>query len=119
MCIMKRFAIILMIIILLGSIFLLIRKSIPYSDRPDLLKANISIDSVWQFGPAAAIYDRSKRQYYWMKSYTDVRLNMLDTLKSRAVQITYVKYLMGPLENRITQMEVDSLVVFDQVVERE
>jgi hypothetical protein len=116
---MGRKAIWILIILLVICIALVVRRSIPYSDREDLFSAKISIDSIWTLGPAAGIYDRRSRKYYWLKSYTPLDQANLDSLKNRQANIRYMKFLLGPLENRIFYMEVDSVVVFDQVVERE
>jgi len=99
------------------GLFLFIRRSIPYSDSAELLRADISIDSIWSIGPTATIYDKSSRQYYWLKSYTTFDQSAFDTLKSKKAKIQYMKFLKGPLENRVYQLVVDSVIVFDQVVE--
>jgi hypothetical protein len=116
---MKRLVIVILSVTIAIWIFLFIKRSIPYSDRAELLSANISIDSIWSIGPATTIYDKSSQKYYWLKSLTSLDQTTLDTLKSRKANIRYMKFLMGPLENRIFRMEVDSLIVVDQVVERE
>lgn len=116
---MKRLVLFILFVTIVTWIFLLIKRSIPYSDRAELLSTNISIDSIWSFGPAATIYDKTSRKYYWLKSFTSLDQTMLDTLKSRRANIRYMKFLKGPLENRIFWMEVDSVIVIDQVVEHE
>jgi hypothetical protein len=116
---MKRLILSIIIITIATGIFLLIKRSIPYSDRTELLSANISIDSIWSLGPTTAIYDKSAQKYYWLKSFTSLDQRMLDTLKSKRANIRYMKFLKGPLENRIFRMEVDSVVIIDQVIERE
>jgi hypothetical protein len=116
---MDRKGIWILIILLVICVALVVRRSIPYSDREDLFSAEISIDSIWTFGPAAGIYDRRSGKYYWLKSYTSLDQTKLDSLKNRPANIRYMKFLQGPLENRIFYMEVDSVVVFDQVIERE
>lgn len=95
----------------------LIKKSVPYSDNDQLIEAEISIDSIWTMGPAAAVYDKSLREYFWLKSYSTDGPSALDTLKFRKAKIRYMKFLKGPLENRIFWMKVDSTILFDQVVE--
>ena len=116
---MKRLIWLVLVITIGAAVYLFIKRSIPYSDRDELLSGNISIDSIWSLGPATAIYDKSSKKYYWLKSYTSLDLSMMDTLKSRKAHIRYMKFLKGPLENRIFRMEVDSVVVFDQVIDRE
>lgn len=116
---MRRLILLMVLVAIAAGIFLFIKRSVPYSDRADILSASISIDSIWSFGPATAIYDKTSRKYYWLKSYTSLDQSMMDTLKSKTAKIRYIKFLMGPLENRIFHMEVDSVVVFDQVIERE
>jgi hypothetical protein len=116
---MKRLVLSVIFITIATGIFFLIKRSIPYSDHAELLSANISIDSIWSLGPATTIYDKTSQQYYWLKSLTSLDQTMLDTLKSRRANIRYMKFLMGPLENRIFRMEVDSVIVIDQVIERE
>lgn len=116
---MKRLIIVLVLAIIAVGVFFWIKRSIPYSDHAELLSTDISIDSIWSLGPAVAIYDKSLQEYYWLKSYTSFDMAELDTLKSRKASIRYMKFLQGPLENRIFRMEVDSVVVFDQVIERE
>jgi hypothetical protein len=116
---MKRLILIIIVVCVVAGMSMLIKRSIPYSDRPDLYSAEISIDSIWTLGPAAAIYDKTSKKYYWLKSYTSLDQRQLDTLKSKKASIRYAKFLMGPLANRIFRMEVDSIVIVDQVVERE
>jgi hypothetical protein len=116
---MKRSILSAVFVIIGIGIFLLVKRSIPYSDRADLYEATISIDSIWTLGPAAAIYDKRSKKYYWLKSYTSLDQKNLDTLKSRKANIRYTKFLTGPLENRIFRMEVDSIVIIDQVVDRD
>ena len=100
-------------------IFLFIKRSIPYSDRPELQSADISIDSIWSLGPATAIYDKTSEKYYWLKSYASFDQSALDTLKGKRAIVRYMKFFEGPLENRVFYMAVDSVIVFDQVIERE
>ena len=114
---MKRAIIITFLIVILSSTIFLIRKTLPFRDGTELLPDTITVDSIWTLGPAAAIYDKSARKYFWLKSYTSFDMKALDSLKSRNVSIMYMKSFMGPLENRITHMEVNSVVVFDQPVE--
>jgi len=116
---MKRVILIIAVLVISTVIYFFVKRSLPYSDRVELLSADISVDSIWSLGPATAIYDKASQKYYWMKSYTSFDQSMMDTLKSRKASIRYMKFLKGPLENRIFRMEVDSVVVFDQVIERE
>ncbi len=116
---MKRLILLILLVVIGTGIFLFIRRSTPYSDRAELMSADISIDSIWSLGPATAVYDKASQKYYWLKSYTSLDQSALDTLKSKRARIRYMKFLKGPLENRIFQMEVNSVVVFDQVIESE
>jgi hypothetical protein len=116
---MKRLVIAILSITIISGIFLFIKRSIPYSDRAKLLSANISIDSIWSIAPATTIYDKNSQKYYWLKSLSSLDQTMPHTLKSRRADIRYMKFLMRPLENRIFRMKVDSVIVIDQVVERE
>jgi heme/copper-type cytochrome/quinol oxidase subunit 2 len=102
---------------ILMVIVIVIRRSIPYKDSPQLLSANISIDSILTVGPAVAIYDSSTETYYWLKSVNSLDMTAFDTLQSKKASIRYMKFLKGPLENRVYHMEVNSIVVIDQIVE--
>lgn len=113
---MRRWILLILLITLIVGLVLFIRRSIPYSDRPELLSGTISIDSIWSLGPVITVFDKTSQTYYWLKSYTSFDLSSLDTLKRKTVSIRYMKFLDGPLENRIFRMEVDSVVVFDQVI---
>ncbi|HEU5289644.1 MAG TPA: hypothetical protein VFU05_03310 [Cyclobacteriaceae bacterium] len=115
---MKRMTLLVMFVAVAITIFLFIKRSIPYSDSAELLSTEISIDSIWSLGPTTAVYDRKSQKYYWLKSYTSLDQLALDTLKSKRARIQYMKFLKGPIENRIFRIEVDSVVVFDQVIER-
>jgi hypothetical protein len=64
------------------------------------------------------IYDKPSGQNFWLKSYTSFHAKEFDSLKGKSALIHYMKVLGGPLENRIFKMEIDSVAVFDQVVER-
>jgi len=44
-------------------------------------------------------------------------MTAFDTLQSKKAAIRYMKFLKGPLENRVYHMEVNSIVVIDQIVE--
>lgn len=116
---MKRLILLILLVVIGTTIFLFIKRSIPYSDRPELQSADISIDSIWSLGPATAVYDKASQEYYWLKSYTSLDQSALDTLKGKRASVRYMKFLEGPLENRVFWLAVDSVVVFDQVVERE
>src|SRR5690349_20300397 len=118
-CKMKRLIFLILMLVVVTGIFLVVNKSLPYSDRDELFSSEISIDSVLTIGPAAAVYDSASQEYYWLKSYSSFDQSALDTLKHKRAKIRYMKFLKGPLENRIFRMEVDSIVVFDQVIERE
>lgn len=84
---MRRLILLIVLVAIATAIFLFIKRSIPYSDRADILSANISIDSIWSLGPATAIYDKASRKYYWLKSYTSLDQSMMDTLKSKKVSV--------------------------------
>lgn len=115
---MGRRLVVLGIFCVIGvGLLLFLKRSIPFSDSEELLTATISIDSIRTLGPAATIYDKSSRRYYWLKSYTTLDPSAFDTLKSKKATIKYMKFLKGPLENRVYQLVVDSVIVFDQVVE--
>ena len=115
---MKRLALWVLLVVIAVGIFLFIKRSIPYSDRAELLSAKISIDSIWSIGPVTAIYNKTSQKYYWLKSYSSLDNSTFDTLKSKTATIRYMKFSSGLLENRIFRLEVDSVVVFDQVIER-
>jgi hypothetical protein len=116
--IIMKWAIGSIIVLILGlGLFLFLRRSLPYASNPDILSAEITIDSTWTLGPAAGIYDRRSEQYYWLKYYRPVDLSELDTLKGRKVRVKYTKVFIGPLENKISRMEADSVLLFDQVIE--
>ena len=112
----KRMIILGVVIVIGAAIFFYIRRSIPYSDNAALLTDDISIDSIWSLGPATTIYDSSSGIYYWLKSYTSFDQSGFDTLQNKAARIKYMKFLEGPLENRVYQIKIDSIIVFDQVV---
>jgi len=113
-----RFLIIgsILFVVVIG-ILIFIKRSIPYDDSDELMTTNIPIDSIWSFGPTTAIYDKTSEKYYWLKSYTSIDQSSMDTLKLKKARIKYMKFFAGPLENRIYQLKVDSIIVFDQVVE--
>lgn len=116
---MKRLILVLLSGAVAIAIFLFVRHSIPYSDNAELISTEISIDSIWSMGPVTSLYDRESGKQYWLKSYTSFNQSALDTLKSKHARIRYMRFLRGPLENRIFKMEIDSVIIFDQVVERE
>lgn len=109
----------ILLVIAAAAIFLFIRRSIPYSDSKNLQTANISLDSIWSFGPTVGIYDKASHRYFWLKSYTSFDNTAMDTLRSRHAKIRFMKFMNGPLENRIYWMQIDSTVVFDQVINRQ
>ena len=116
---MKRLVIVSIISVIGFGIYKLINRSLPYSNREELLSAEISLDSIWSLGPAATFYDKKSHTSYWLKSYSSLDQASLDTLKSKQAIIRYMKFFKGPIENRIYRMEVDSIVVFDQVIDLE
>jgi hypothetical protein len=103
--------------VIMTGIFIFVKRSIPYLDSPQLLSADISIDSILSVGPAVAIYDSTSETYYWLKSVNSFDMAAFDTLQSKKASIRYMKFLKGPLENRIFHMEVNSIVVIDQTIE--
>lgn len=115
---MRKLIVLIVIAVIGTGIYLFVKRSLPYSDRSELLSAEISVDSVWTLGPTTTLYDKTKRQYYWLKSYSSFNSLELDTLKHKKVNIRYMKFLVGPLENRIFWIEADSVVIFDQVIDR-
>lgn len=106
-----------MAILLTGGIAIFIKRSIPYEGSSQLLSAKISIDSILIMGPAVAMYDSSSQTYYWLKSVSSSDMTALDTLQSKKASIRYMKFLKGPLENRVYHMEVNDVVVIDQIIE--
>jgi hypothetical protein len=105
------------IVIAAAGIIVFIARSIPKADNQRLLSTEISLDSIWSLGPTVTFYNKKTQKYYWLKSYTSMNQSKFDTLKSRKALVRYMKFLTGPFENRIFRMEVDSIVVFDQVIE--
>jgi hypothetical protein len=114
-----RLVVITLCVVIIAWIVSLVKRSIPYSDSDEILLASISIDSIWSLGPTVTIYDKKSQKAYWIKSYTSFDHPDIDSLKSKTANIRYMKFLQGPLENRIVWMEVDSAVIIDQVVRRE
>jgi len=51
---MKRLILLILIVAVCTVVFLFIKRSIPYSDRAELLSAEISIDSIWSLGPGSS-----------------------------------------------------------------
>jgi hypothetical protein len=115
---MKKLLFSIIIAAIAIAIFIWVKRSIPYDDSAEMFSTSISIDSIWSVGPAAAIYDRRMQKYFWLKSYSSFDMSSFETLKNKTARIRYMKFLAGPFENRIFRMEVDSVLVFDQVVER-
>jgi len=116
---MKKLVMLILISIIVYGIFLFVNRSIPYSERPELLSADVSIDSIWRLGPATALYDKTSQQFYWFKSYSPGNPFNFDVLKNKKAKIRYMKFLSGPLENRIFWIQVDSTVVFDEVIHQD
>jgi len=115
---MKKLVIVILIAVAGYGIFLFVNCSMPYSDRPELLSAEISIDSIWNIGLVTTLRDKHSRQFYWLKSYSSVDQSAFDTLKNKKAKIRYMKFLSGPIENRIFWMQVDSTMVFNQIIEK-
>lgn len=117
---MKRFLIVVALVAVVGyGIFFFVKRSLPFSNRPELLSDEISIDSIWNVGPVTALRDRTSQRFYWLKSYASVDQPAFDTLKNKKARIKYMKFLSGPIENRIFWLQVDSVIVFNQVIENE
>ena len=106
------------VVMVLAYIFSLVRRNIPREGSENVLSAEISIDSIMTLGPTLAIYDKTLRQHFWLKSYTSFDVSKLDSLKSRKASIRYMKFLQGPLENRIVRMQVGQRVIIDQIVDK-
>ena len=114
-----RWLVFTLCVVIIAWIVSLIRRSIPYSDSDEILSTIISIDSVWSLGPTVTIYDKNSRKSYWIKSYTSFDHSNIDLLKTQKANVRYMKFLQGPLENRIVWMKVDSVVIIDQVIGHE
>lgn len=100
-------------IILIGAIitvgvglFLVLRRSLPYSNSDELLSATISVDRIWSLGPATAIFDKHSHQYYWLKSYTSFHQSGFDTLKSKQARIRYMSSLKGHWKTEFTKCKL-------------
>lgn len=91
------------------------KHSIPYEEL--MQPQHITIDSIIVTGPVVWIYDKASRRNFWLKSYTSFHAKEFDSLHGKAVRIHYMKVLAGPFENRIFKMEIDSVVIFDQVID--
>ena len=115
--VVRRFVMLIVAAVVIVWIVSFVKQSIPYGNSDEILSTSISIDSIWSFGPTVAIYDKNSRKSYWIKSYTSFDHPNVDSLKRKTAKIRYMKFLQGPLENRIVRMEVDSVVIIDQVVE--
>jgi hypothetical protein len=103
-------------VVALLSIYFMVKRSIPYDDV--MQTQHIIIDSVSVIGPVVWIYDKPSGQNFWLKSYTSFHAKEFDSLQGKAARIHYMKVLTGLFENRIFKMEVDSVIVFDQAIER-
>ena len=112
---MKRVVLIGLAVVALLSIYFMVKRSIPYEEV--MQTQLITIDSITHTGPLVLVFNKSLRKTFWLKSYTSLDAREFDSLQGKAAQIHYMKFLTGPFENRIFKMEVDSVVVFDQVVE--
>ena len=112
---MKRVIVIGLVVIAFLSIYLFVKRSVPYEN--EMLSKDIALDSISVTGPVALIYDKKSRQNFWLKSYSSFHANEFDSLQGKEARVHYKKFLAGPFENRIFKMEIDSVVVFDQVVE--
>jgi hypothetical protein len=92
-----------------------VKRIAPYEDV--MQTQRITLDSIHVVGPVVRIYDKSLRQNFWLKSYTSLDATEFDSLQNKSAQIYYMKLFAGPLENRIFKIEVDSVIVFDQVID--
>ncbi len=113
---MKQAIVIGLVVIAFLSIYLIVKRSIPYEN--EMQSKDITLDSINVTGPVALIYDKESRQNFWLKSYSSFQAHEFDSLQGKQARVHYKKFLAGPFENRIFKMEIDSVVVFDQVVER-
>lgn len=112
---MKRVMLMALAAVILICIYLMVKRSIPY--EAVMQKKQITIDSFTVAGPVVFIYDKSSRQNFWLKSYSSFNAKEIDSLRGKASRIYYMKSFTGPLENRIFKIEINSVVVFDQVLE--
>jgi hypothetical protein len=112
---MKRIILIGLAVVVLLSIYFMVKRSLPYEEA--MQTRRITIDSVTVTGPVALIYDKPSGKNFWLKSYTSFHAKEFDSLPGKTAQIYYMKVFAGPFENRIFKIEIDSVVVFDQVVE--
>lgn len=112
---MKRLIFIGVAVVALFCIYLIVKRSIPYEEA--MQTQDITIDSIAVTGPVVWIYDKPTGRNFWFKLYTSFHAKGFDSLQGKAARIHYVKVFAGPFENRIFRMEIDSVVVFDQVVE--
>jgi hypothetical protein len=112
---MKRILLIGLAVIILLSIYFMVQRSMPYQEV--MQTQGITIDSFIVTGPVVLIFDRPSRQNFWLKSYTSFHAKEFDSLRGKAARVHYMKTFVGPFENRIFKLEIDSVVVFDQVIE--
>jgi hypothetical protein len=113
---MKRISLIAIMVIVALAIHLAVKRSLPHQE---LLETRlISIGSVSVTGPVVWIQDKGSGRKFWLKLYTSFRPTGVDSLVGKSARIHYMKVLSGPLGNRIFKMEIDSILVFDQVLER-
>ena len=113
---MKRIILIGLAVIAVLSIYFMVKRSIPYEEV--MQTGRITIDNFTVVGPLVIIFDKPSRRNFWLKSYTSFDVKEFDSLEGKTARIHYMKVLAGPFENRIFKIEIDSVVVFDQALER-
>jgi hypothetical protein len=111
----KRGVLIGLVIVALLFIYLTVKRSIPYEEA--MQNQIITLDSINVVGPVVWIYDKKLHQNFWLKSYTSLDAEGFDSLRHKSARVQYMKVFAGPFENRIFKIEIDSVVVFNQVVE--
>src|SRR5262245_29976767 len=112
---MKRIVIISLLVAGLLFIYLSVKRLMPYEEV--MQKKRITLDSINVIGPLVWVHDKTSNQNFWLKSYTSLNATAFDTLQNKSVEVHYMKVFSGPFENRIFKIEIDSVVVFDQVVD--
>ena len=113
---MKRIALIGLAAVVLVSIYIMVKRSIPYEAK--MQTQEITIDSFRITGPIVLIHDKHSSQNFWLKSYNSFDAKQFDSLQGKTARVHYMKSIGGPLENRIFKIEIDSVEIFDQAVER-
>jgi hypothetical protein len=112
---MKRIVLIGLAALVLVSIYLTVKRSIPYEEK--MQTQDIIIDSFRVTGPIVLIHDKHSSQNFWLKSYNSFDAKQFDSLHDKTARVHYMKSIGGPLENRIFKIEIDSVEIFNQVIE--